>query len=108
MGTVEDVADGVVEDRMLSRWVIYVWTPGQAPKNRATDRFLSGTAGVNMAMAMTSVEPDRFEAATAAYRRELVAHCYGMTGSAYEVRIWCRRPTFGPGGRLTVSRGAPR
>ena len=37
-----------------------------------------------MVMTMTGVEPDRFEAATGLYRRELLAHCYRMTGSAQD------------------------
>ena len=37
-----------------------------------------------MIMAMKNLEADRFETATAHYRRELLAHCYRMTGSAYE------------------------
>src|ERR1700742_4927287 len=65
-------------------WVIPVSTHAGAPRNRPSDRFLSGTDGVDMIMAMRTAEPDRFEAATARYRRELLAHCYRMTGSAYE------------------------
>jgi RNA polymerase sigma-70 factor, ECF subfamily len=37
-----------------------------------------------MAMVMSSVDPDRFEEATARFRPELLAHCYRMTGSVHD------------------------
>ncbi len=37
-----------------------------------------------MVMPMTSTERDAFEAATGQYRRELLAHCYRLTGSAQD------------------------
>jgi len=37
-------------------------------------------------MPMTSADANRFEAATARYRRELLAHCYRMTGSATDAQ----------------------
>jgi RNA polymerase sigma-70 factor, ECF subfamily len=41
-------------------------------------------AGVNMVVAMPSVTREEFEAATSPYRRELLAHCYRMSGSAQD------------------------
>jgi RNA polymerase sigma-70 factor (ECF subfamily) len=37
-----------------------------------------------MVMTMTGVPMNRFEATTEQYRRELLAHCYRLTGSAHE------------------------
>jgi RNA polymerase sigma-70 factor, ECF subfamily len=44
----------------------------------------SGGVPSRNTVAMRATETDRFEAATAQYRRELLAHCYRMTGSVHE------------------------
>jgi RNA polymerase sigma-70 factor, ECF subfamily len=61
-----------------------VSTRQSAPRNRGGDRFLEAVRRVNVIVTMPTVETDGFDTATAPYRRELLAHCYRMTGSVYE------------------------
>jgi hypothetical protein len=62
-----------------------VSTRQTTPKNRGRNRFFAATRRVNIIVAMPDAETDQFEAATASYRRELLAHCYRMTGSVHEI-----------------------
>jgi RNA polymerase sigma-70 factor (ECF subfamily) len=54
------------------------------PKNRGDVRFVAASWRVNRIVAMPAGGNDGFEAAAAPYRRELLAHCYRMTGSVQE------------------------
>jgi RNA polymerase sigma-70 factor, ECF subfamily len=61
-----------------------VLTHRKPPGNRGGDRFLWAAWQVDRIVVMPEARTDEFEAATAPHRRELLAHCYRMTGSVHE------------------------
>jgi RNA polymerase sigma-70 factor (TIGR02960 family) len=79
---VEDPADGIGE-RAVAHGHARLDSADASEESRG-HRFLSATRRVDRMVAMPARPKGDFEAVTASFRRELLAHCYRMTGSLHE------------------------